>query len=102
MTDPMAIMGKQVLNWRDVWDDDFEMFKISVTTKFPDRIVNYAQTVRELSDAGGCVSVRGMQRMPRIVHEHLTAWSRVVHDEFTNNSRLLWYISGFLGTARHS
>ena len=62
------------------------MFKILVTTKFRDRVVNYAQTVRELvgtmrEDACQCVPVRAM---PRIIHEQLTSSSRVVHDMFTN------------------
>ena len=67
------------------------MFKILVTTKFSDRVVNYAQTVRELvvNSSGRCGRmrasawhVRAMPRLSRIVHEQLTSSSRVVHDYF--------------------
>ena len=69
--------------------ENFEMFKILVTTKFRDRVVNYARTVRELvvtmrDDACQCVAVRAMPRLLRIVHEPFTSSSRVVHDMFTN------------------
>ena len=63
--DPVARIGttrvvpvrKLVFNWREVcvnsWPramsgENFEMFKVLVTTKFRDRVVNYSQTAREL------------------------------------------------------
>ena len=93
---------KLVVNWREVcvncrdcvpcWDKNFEMFKILVTTKFRDRVVNYAQTVREhvgtmREDACQCLTVRAMPRLSRIVHEQLTSSSQVVYDMFTSSSQ---------------
>ena len=74
------------------------MFKILVTTKFRDRVVNYAQTVREhvgtmREDACQCLTVRAMPRLLRIAMDssrtgyvEFTSSSRHVHEQFTNIS----------------
>ena len=74
------------------------MFKIFVTTKFRERVVNYAQTVRELvvNLSGRCGRMRTSRGMVRIAtnssrtaHVEFTSSSQRVHDEFTRCSRLL-------------
>ena len=103
------------------------MFKILVTTKFCDRVVNYAQTVREhvgtmREDACQCLTVHAMPRLSRIAtdssrtaHVEFTSSSRHVHEQFTNSSGAVHdycatvalasvrgYIQGFLDAPRHS
>lgn len=68
------------------------MFKILVTTKFRDRVVKYAQTVRELvvNSSGRCGRIRASawqcapchdcHELPRIVHEQFTKSSRHVRE----------------------
>ena len=80
-------------------DKNFEMLKILVTTKFRDRVVNYAPTVREfvVNSSGRCGGMRASawqcapchdcQELPRIVHEQLTSCSRVFLNMFTSSSR---------------
>ena len=81
------------------------MFKILVSTKFRDRVVNYVQTVGEhvgtmREDACQCVPCHDCHELPWIVPEQLTSSSRVVpdmltsssrtvHEQFTSSSRLL-------------
>ena len=87
------------------------MFKILVTTKLCDRVVNYAQTVSEhvrrmRDDACHCAPCHDCHELPQKVHEQLTSSSRVVHYMFTSSSRLLrdngarvgaWVYTGLLG-----
>ena len=90
--------------------------------KFHDRVVNYAQTVREhvgtmRASAWQCTQCHDYHELPRIVHKQLTSSSRVVHNMFTSSSRTVQeqfmtnarqlrsvrgYIQGFLDTAGHS
>ena len=77
------------------------MFKILVTTKFRDRVVNYAQTAREhvgtmREDACQCLTVCAMPRLSRIAtdssrtaHVEFTSSSRAVHEKFRSISRLM-------------
>ena len=79
------------------------MFKVLVTIEFSDRVVNYAQTVRELvgtmrEDACQCTPCHNCHELPRIVHEQFTSSTRVVHDMFTSNSRTVH--EQFMTTAR--
>ena len=108
-------------------DKNFEMFKILVTTKFCNGVVNYAQTVREhirtmREDACQCLTVGAMQRLSRIptdssrtANVEFTSSSQHVHEQFMNTSGAVHdlcaivalasvreYIQGFLDTARHS
>ena len=82
-------------------DKNFEMFKILVMTKFRDRVVNYAQTVREhvgtmREDACQCLTVRAMPQLSQIAtdssrtaHVEFTSSSRAVHEQFRSSSRLM-------------
>ena len=85
------------------------MFKILSTTKFRDRVVNYAQTVCEhvgtmREDACQCLTVRAMPRLSRIAtdssrtaHVEFTTCSRAVHEQFRYSSRLVRYSGARVG-----
>ena len=75
-------------------DENFEMFKILITTKFSDWVVNNAQTVREFvgtmrQDACQCELCHDFYELLRIVYEQLTSGSRAVHGELTGSSRIV-------------
>ena len=72
--------------------------RILVTTKFRDRVVNYAQTVHEhigtmREDACQCLTVRAMSRIAtdssRTAHVEFTSSLRHVHEQFMSSSRLM-------------
>ena len=66
-------------------DENFEMFKILVTTEFSDRVVKYARTVREfvVDSSWQC----GIMRANAHHVTTVTKSSRTAHVEFTSSSR---------------
>ena len=91
------------------WDKTFEMFKILVMTKFCDRVVNYAQTVREhQNDEVGCVAVCAMPwlsqtatKSSRKAHFEFTSISQAVHEQFTTTAQQ-WRLRQCMGIYRAS